>query len=43
MKQNAEIWREARWLAEAPQKDARETAHLGENCKNLPPLSNPIW
>ena len=37
MKQNAEIWCKAMTVAEAPQRDARETAYLGENCKNLPP------
>ena len=37
MKQNAEIWCKAMTVADAPQRDARETAHLGENCKNLPP------
>ena len=37
MKQNAEIWCKAMTVADAPQRDARETAYLGENCKNLPP------
>ena len=37
MKQNAEIWCKAMTVADAPQRDARETAHRRENCKNLPP------
>ena len=36
MKQNAEILREAMIVADAPQRDARETVHWGETAKNLP-------